>query len=114
HTTRRCYARRVAARASVPDSRGLRVVTSLTNSSLLGTDFRPPRLLVVGGSYVGLEFAQIFRRFGSKVTIIEMAPRLIPREDEDVSVAIANILQGEGIDVRLGVRGMRIAKRAND
>src|SRR4029077_13499208 len=71
-------------------------------------------LLVVGGSYVGLEFAQIFRRFGSKVTIIEMAPRLIHREDEDVSAAIGEILKGEGIELRLGVHGMRFAKRNND
>src|SRR5262249_42022563 len=104
----------VGTRAFAPDIPGLKDTAYLTNSSLLDIDVVPPHLLVVGGSYVGLEFAQIFRRFGSKVTIIEMAPRLIPREDEDVSVAIANILQGEGIDVRLGVRGMRIAKRDND
>jgi pyruvate/2-oxoglutarate dehydrogenase complex dihydrolipoamide dehydrogenase (E3) component len=101
----------VGGRASLPDIPGLKDVAYLTNSSLLDIDHLPPHLLVVGGSYVGLEFAQIFRRFGSKVTIVEMAPRLIPREDEDVSAAIADILQGEGIDVRLGVRDMRIAKR---
>jgi pyruvate/2-oxoglutarate dehydrogenase complex dihydrolipoamide dehydrogenase (E3) component len=104
----------VGGRASVPDIPGLKDVAYLTNSSLLDIDHLPPHLLVVGGSYVGLEFAQIFRRFGSKVTIVEMAPRLIPREDEDVSAAIAGILQGEGVDLRLGVRGMRIAKRNDD
>jgi pyruvate/2-oxoglutarate dehydrogenase complex dihydrolipoamide dehydrogenase (E3) component len=101
----------VGGRAVVPDIPGLKDVTYLTNSSLLDIDFLPPHLLVVGGSYVGLEFAQVFRRFGSKVTIFEMAPRLIPREDEDVSAAIVDILQSEGIDLRLGVKGMRIAKR---
>jgi len=104
----------VGARAFVPDIPGLKDAAYLTNSSLLDLDVLPPHLLVVGGSYVGLEFAQIFRRFGSKVSIIEMAPRLTPREDEDVSAAIAGILQGEGIDLRLGVRGMRITKRNND
>jgi pyruvate/2-oxoglutarate dehydrogenase complex dihydrolipoamide dehydrogenase (E3) component len=101
----------VGGRAVVPDIPGLKDVTYLTNSSLLDIDFLPPHLLVVGGSYVGLEFAQVFRRFGSKVTIFEMAQRLIPREDEDVSAAIVDILQSEGIDLRLGVKGMRIAKR---
>ena len=104
----------VGGRAVVPDIPGLKDVAYLTNSSLLDIDILPAHLLVVGGSYVGLEFAQVFRRFGSKVTIIEMAPRLIPREDEDVSAAIAGILQGEGIDLRLGVQGMRIAKRKDD
>jgi len=104
----------VGGRARVPDIPGLKDVTYLTNSSLLDVDVLPPHLLVVGGSYVGLEFAQVFRRFGSKVTIIELAPRLIPREDEDVSATIAEILKGEGIDLRLGVRGMRVAKRNND
>jgi pyruvate/2-oxoglutarate dehydrogenase complex dihydrolipoamide dehydrogenase (E3) component len=104
----------VGGRAVVPDIPGLKDVAYLTNSSLLDIDIIPAHLLVVGGSYVGLEFAQVFRRFGSKVTIIEMAPRLIPREDEDVSAAIAGILQGEGIDLRLGVQGMRIAKRNED
>ena len=104
----------VGGRASVPDIPGLKDVVYLTNSSLLDIDVLPPHLLVVGGSYVGLEFAQIFRRFGSKVTIIEMAPRLIHREDEDVSAAIGEILKGEGIELRLGVHGMRFAKRNND
>ena len=104
----------VGGRAVVPDIPGLKDVAYLTNSSLLDIDILPAHLLVVGGSYVGLEFAQVFRRFGSKVTIIEMAPRLIHREDEDVSAAIAGILQGEGIDLRLGVQGMRIAKRNDD
>ena len=74
----------------------------------------PQHLLIVGGSYIGLEFAQIFHRFGSRVTVMEMTPRLVPREDEDVSAAVAAILEGEGIDLRLGVAGMRITKRGDD
>jgi pyruvate/2-oxoglutarate dehydrogenase complex dihydrolipoamide dehydrogenase (E3) component len=104
----------VGGRALVPDIRGLADVDYFTNSTLLDIDFLPPHLVILGGSYVGLEFAQVFRRFGSKVTVIETAPRLIPREDEDVSVAVADILKGEGIDLRLGVHGMTIAKRGKD
>jgi pyruvate/2-oxoglutarate dehydrogenase complex dihydrolipoamide dehydrogenase (E3) component len=104
----------VGGRAFVPDISGLKDVPYLTNSSLLDIEFVPPHLLVVGGSYIGLEFAQVFRRFGSKVTIIEMAPRLIPREDDDVSAVISDILKGEGIQMHLGVKGMRIAKSKND
>src|SRR5262249_51135855 len=69
------------------------------------------RLVVVGGSYVGLELAQVFRRFGSEVSVVEMAPRLVPREDEDVSQAIAGILEGEGIHLHLGARCIRVAEQ---
>ena len=64
---------------------------------MMDVDFLPPHLIVLGGSYIGLEFAQIYRRFGSEVSVIELAPRLIAREDEDVSTAVADILRGEGI-----------------
>ena len=74
----------VGGRASVPDIPGLLEVDYFTNSTMLDVDFVPPQLIVVGGSYIGLEFAQIYRRFGSEVTVIEAAPRLIVREDEDV------------------------------
>ena len=74
----------------------------------------PPHLVVVGGSYIGLEFAQIYRRFGSKVTVIEMAPRLIPREDEDMSAAVADILAREEINLRLSATCLAVAKRGND
>ena len=67
---------------------GLEQIDYLTNSSMMDVDFLPQHLIVVGGSYIGLEFGQMFRRFGSEVTIIEMGPRLIQREDEDVSAAI--------------------------
>jgi len=91
----------VGARARVPDFPGLDQVDYLTNSSMMEIDFLPEHLLVVGGSYIGLEFAQIYRRFGSKVTVLEMQDRLIAREDEDVSAAVREILEGEGVTVRL-------------
>jgi pyruvate/2-oxoglutarate dehydrogenase complex dihydrolipoamide dehydrogenase (E3) component len=64
-------------------------------------DTLPDHLIVVGGSYIGLEFAQVYRRFGSRVTVVEMADRLIPREDPEVSETIRSILEGEGIEIRL-------------
>ena len=64
---------------------GVEQIDYLTNSSMMGVDFLPKHLVIVGGSYIGLEFAQIYRRFGSQVTVVEKGPRLIQREDEDVS-----------------------------
>jgi pyruvate/2-oxoglutarate dehydrogenase complex dihydrolipoamide dehydrogenase (E3) component len=90
----------VGGRAAVPDMPGVAEVAYLTNSSILALDRVPEHLVVVGGSYIGLEFAQMYRRFGADVTIVEMGPRLIGREDEDVSEAIRTILIGEGITVR--------------
>src|SRR5262249_41168417 len=87
----------VGARAVVPPIRGLDQVPYLTNSSMMDVDFLPPHLIVLGGSYVGLEFAQAYRRFGSEVTVIELGPHLITREDEDVSRAVAEILKDENI-----------------
>src|SRR5262249_56203438 len=104
----------VGGRACAPDIPGLDQVQYFTNSTMLDIDFLPPHLIIVGGSYIGLEFAQIYRRFGSEVTVIEMAPRLIPREDEDTSAAVADILKAEGIDIRLSVHGMRVAKRGKE
>ena len=101
----------VGGRALIPDIPGLDQVNHLTNSSILDLDFVPPHLIVVGGSYIGLEFAQAYRRFGSEVTVIEMAPRLIAREDEDTSAAVAEFLEREGIRIKVGVRGLRVAKR---
>lgn len=91
----------VGTRPRVPAMPGLAEVDYLTNSSLLKLDFVPPHLLIVGGSYVGLEFGQMFRRFGSEVTVVEMGPRLLQREDEDISIAIQEILEREGLQVRL-------------
>lgn len=90
----------VGGRASVPDMPGVDKVDYLTNTSILELDTVPKHLIVVGGSYIGLEFAQMYRRFGAQVTIIEKGPRLIAREDEDVSEAIREILTDEGIVVR--------------
>jgi pyruvate/2-oxoglutarate dehydrogenase complex dihydrolipoamide dehydrogenase (E3) component len=104
----------VGGRALVPDMPGLDQIDYLTNSSLLATDVLPQHLVIIGGSYIGLEFAQIYRRFGSEVTIIEMAPRLVPREDEDVSAAVRDILQREGLTIRLNAKCLTVAKRGND
>jgi pyruvate/2-oxoglutarate dehydrogenase complex dihydrolipoamide dehydrogenase (E3) component len=75
----------VGGRASVPAMPGIDEAPFLTNSSMMDIDFLPEHLVIVGGSYIGLEFGQMYRRFGSKVTIVEKGPRLIGREDEDVS-----------------------------
>jgi pyruvate/2-oxoglutarate dehydrogenase complex dihydrolipoamide dehydrogenase (E3) component len=100
----------VGGRAVVPPMPGLDQVEHLNNSSVMDIDFVPPHLVVIGGSYVGLEFAQMYRRFGSEVTIVEMAPRLIGREDEDVSAAILDILEREGISIRLNAKCLSVAK----
>ncbi|MEO7144891.1 MAG: FAD-containing oxidoreductase, partial [Bryobacteraceae bacterium] len=96
-------------RAVEPHISGLANVPYLTNSSMMDVDFLPRHLIIVGGSYVGLEFGQMFRRFGSEVMILEMAPRLIAREDDDVSAAVQEILEREGIHVRLNARCIRIS-----
>ena len=103
----------VGGRASVPDMPGIHDVPFLNNSSMMDVDFLPEHLIVVGGSYVGLEFAQMYRRFGSEVTIVEMGPRLIGREDEDVSQAVREILQNEGIRIRLNAKCISLAKKNN-
>jgi pyruvate/2-oxoglutarate dehydrogenase complex dihydrolipoamide dehydrogenase (E3) component len=102
----------VGGRATVPEMPGLDQISYFTNTTLLDVDFVPPHLIVIGGSYVGLEFAQMFSRFGSEVTVVEMGPRLIRREDEDVSDAIKEILEGEGIHVRLKATCIGFSKRA--
>ena len=89
------------ARAAVPDMPGARDVPFLTSAGILDLDVVPEHLIVVGGSYIGLEFAQMYRRFGSRVTVVEKGDRLIAREDEDVSATLQQILEAEGIDVRL-------------
>src|SRR5215468_10159012 len=101
----------VGGRAATPDMPGLVEAHYLTNVGMMDVDFLPEHLVIVGGSYIGLEFAQMYRRFGSRVTVIEMAPRLIGREDEDVSSAIKEILEGEGIAFRLNAKCIDGARR---
>jgi pyruvate/2-oxoglutarate dehydrogenase complex dihydrolipoamide dehydrogenase (E3) component len=102
----------VGGRALVPPLPGIDRVPYLTNSSMLARDRVPQHLIIVGGSYVGLEFAQIYRRFGARVTIVEMGPRLVAREDEDISQAIREILEAEGIAVRTAAECIRLAPHA--
>ncbi len=97
----------VGGRPVVPNLSGIDHVPCLTSTSILELQSLPQHLLVVGGSYIGLEFGQMFRRFGSEVTIIEKGPRLIDREDEDVSAAIAGIFESEGIAVRTAAECIR-------
>jgi len=101
----------VGGRASTPPLPGLDEVSYLNNSTMMDVDFRPEHLIVIGGSYVGLEFAQIYRRFGSEVTIVEMGPRLIQREDEDVSEAVRTIIENDGINIRLSAECIAMEKR---
>jgi pyruvate/2-oxoglutarate dehydrogenase complex dihydrolipoamide dehydrogenase (E3) component len=101
----------IGGRATVPAMPGLEAIDYLTNSSMMEVDYLPRHLIIVGGSYVGLEFGQMFRRFGSEVTIIEMGGRLIQREDEDVSTTVAEILENEGIHLRLDAKCIAFAKR---
>jgi pyruvate/2-oxoglutarate dehydrogenase complex dihydrolipoamide dehydrogenase (E3) component len=103
----------VGGRASTPALPGLDQVHFFNNSTMMEVDFLPEHLIVVGGSYVGLEFAQMYRRFGSEVTIVEMGPRLIQREDEDVSEAIGTILENEGIKIRLKAECIALEKRGD-
>ncbi len=100
----------VGGRALVPDMPGIKDVPFLTNTSILALDRLPRHLVVVGGSYVGLEFAQMYRRFGAEVTVVEMAPRLIAREDEDVSEAVRGIFEGEGISIRTNAKCISLAR----
>ena len=104
----------VGARAVVPPIPGLDQVPYLTNSSMMDVDFLPPHLIVLGGSYIGLEFAQMYRRFGSEVTVIELASHLIAREDADVSQAVAGFLADEGIDVRVNSRVVAVERKGSD
>lgn len=102
----------VGARAVVADIPGLADIEFLTNVSILELDVVPEHLVIIGGGYIGLEFAQMYRRFGARVTVVEKGPRLASREDEDVSAAVKTILEGEGIDVVVDADDIRITKRA--
>jgi pyruvate/2-oxoglutarate dehydrogenase complex dihydrolipoamide dehydrogenase (E3) component len=103
----------VGGRAVVPDIPGLADVGFLTNVSILELDTVPEHLVIVGGSYIALEFAQMYRRFGARVTVVEKGPRLTSREDGDISEAVTAILENEGIDVVVDAADIRIQKRDN-
>jgi len=104
----------VGGRAIVPDMPGVDRVPYLTNSSLLKLEELPPHLMIVGGSYIGLEFGQMYRRFGSEVTVVEKGSRLLAREDEDVALEIQRVLEGEGIKFRTGAKCISLASRQPD
>ena len=101
----------VGGRAFVPQFEGLEKVDYLTNSNIMEVDFLPAHLIVIGGSYIGLEFAQMYRRFGSEVTIVEKGNRLIHREDEDIAEAVKGVLENEGINVRVNAECITVDKR---
>ena len=103
----------VGARALVPKIPGLDDVAYLTNASIIELETLPKHLVVIGGGPIGLEFAQMYRRFGSEVTIIEAGARLLEREDEEVSAAVNGVLEGEGIHVRVGVRTVAAQREAD-
>lgn len=103
----------VGGRAVVPDIPGLSGVEFLTNVSILELDMLPSHLVILGGSYIALEFAQMYRRFGARVTVVERGPRLASREDEDVSATVRQILEAEGVDVVVDADDVRIGKTDN-
>jgi pyruvate/2-oxoglutarate dehydrogenase complex dihydrolipoamide dehydrogenase (E3) component len=103
----------VGGRPLVPQLPGVTEVPYLTSESMMGIDFLPDHLIVVGGSYVGLEFGQMYRRFGSRVTIVEMASRLVSREDADISDALREILAAEDIEIRLEAKCIALEPAPN-
>jgi len=104
----------VGGRANIPPIQGLNDVRFYTNSGMMSVDFIPEHLIVIGGSYVGLEFAQMYKRFGSEVTIVEMSDRLIVREDEDISDNIKEILEDEEINFRLSAECINVNKKGKE
>ena len=103
----------VGGRAVAPDMPGLSEIDYMTNVGILELDTVPEHLVIIGGSYIALEFAQMYRRFGARVTVIEKGPRLTSREDEDVSATIKEILEGEGIAVVVDANAIQFTKRDN-
>ena len=101
------------ARPARPDVAGLEQVAALDSTSIMELDEVPTHLLVLGGGYVGVEFAQMFRRFGSRVTIVNAGPQLLAHEDEDVATAVASILREDGIELVLGARAGAVARSPN-
>ncbi|MGH9821983.1 MAG: FAD-containing oxidoreductase [Blastocatellia bacterium] len=104
----------VGGRAATPAMPGMDQISFLTNSSMMNVDFLPRHLVIIGGSYIGLEFGQMYRRFGSEVTIVEQHSRLISREDEDISAEVKQIVEREGINVRLNAKCIAFRKDGQD
>jgi pyruvate/2-oxoglutarate dehydrogenase complex dihydrolipoamide dehydrogenase (E3) component len=104
----------VGTRALAPQMPGLEQIDYLTNSSMMEVDFLPRHLIIIGGSYIGLEFAQMYRRFGSEVTVVERGDRLIKRDDEDVSETIREFLEREGVDFRLNAECVSFARSGDE
>lgn len=102
----------VGARAVVPELPGVHDVEYLDNTSLLAMDTLPKHLVIVGGSYIGIEFGQMYRRFGAEVTIVEKSSRLVSHEDEDVSACVQSILEAEGITIRTSAECIHLAAHA--
>ena len=103
----------VGGRAAVPDLPGIDQVRTLNNERIMHLEQVPEHLLIIGGSYIGLEFAQIYRRFGARVTVVETGSRIIGREDPDVSDAIRMILEGEGVEFRLDAKSLGLERRSD-
>jgi pyruvate/2-oxoglutarate dehydrogenase complex dihydrolipoamide dehydrogenase (E3) component len=103
----------VGGRALVPDLPGVNDVPYLTNTTMMEVDFLPGHLVIVGGSYIGLEFAQMYRRFGSRVTVVERAPKLLAREDDDVAAEIRAILEREGVEIRTGAECIDLQRKGD-
>jgi len=104
----------VGGRAFVPPFANLEEIEFLTNESIMDVDFLPEHLIIVGGSYIGLEFAQMYRRFGSQVTVIEQSPGIIPREDADVSMVVKQVLLKEGVSFRFNAECIDASKQGNE
>ncbi len=103
----------VGGRAMVPDIPGVKDVPFLTNSTMMDLDRVPEHLVVIGGSYIGLEFAQMFRRFGAQVTVVERSAKLLPREDDDVAAGIREVLEREGVAIRTGAECMEVKREGS-
>ena len=103
----------VGGRATVPPFPGIDRIDYLTNSTMMDVDFLPEHLIIIGGSYIGLEFAQMYRRFGAQVTIVEKTPQIIGREDPDVAEGVAAILRAEGVTLETGAECIRVEKRGD-
>ncbi len=103
----------VGARPRIPDMPGIGDVHILTSTSVMELDKVPDHLIIIGGSYIGLEFAQIHRRLGAEVTVIEQGPRLIGRDDPDVSDAVREVLEADGIQIRLNAECVGFARHAD-